>query len=62
MLGGEDTLGCWSVQVESYWRDGRKQQNIRRIARFSTVYLCVWCGSENKQRLFPYTALTDSFL
>ena len=24
-----------------------------------TVYLCVLCGSENKQRLFPYTALTD---
>jgi hypothetical protein len=24
-----------------------------------TVYLCVWCGSENKQRLFPYTTLTD---
>ena len=27
-----------------------------------TVYLCVFCGSENKQRLFPYTALTDWFL
>jgi len=27
-----------------------------------TVYLCVLCGSENKQRLFPYTALTDRFL
>ena len=24
-----------------------------------TVYLCVLCGSENKERLFPYTALTD---
>ena len=23
------------------------------------LYLCVLCGSENKQRLFPYTALTD---
>jgi hypothetical protein len=22
-----------------------------------TVYLCVLCGSENKQPLFPYTAL-----
>ena len=28
----------------------------------NTVYLCVLCGSENKQRLFPYTALTDWFL
>jgi hypothetical protein len=27
-----------------------------------TVYLCVLCGSENKQRLFHYTALTDWFL
>ena len=26
-----------------------------------TVYLCVLCGCENKQRLFPYTALTDWF-
>ena len=26
-----------------------------------TVYLCVLCGSENRQRLFPYTALTDWF-
>jgi len=26
------------------------------------VYLCVLCGSENKQRLFPYTSLTDWFL
>ena len=27
-----------------------------------TVYLCVLCGSENKQRLLSYTALTDWFL
>jgi hypothetical protein len=27
-----------------------------------TVYLCVLCGSEYKQRLFPYTLLTDWFL
>ena len=26
------------------------------------LYLCVLCGSQNKQRLFPYTALTDWFL
>jgi hypothetical protein len=24
--------------------------------------LCVLCGTQNKQRLFPYTALTDWFL
>ena len=27
-----------------------------------TVYLCVLCGYENKQRLFPYTALADWFV
>jgi len=27
-----------------------------------TVYLCVSCGSENEQQLFPYTALTDGFV
>jgi hypothetical protein len=27
-----------------------------------TEYLSVLCGSENKQPLFPYTALTDWFL
>ena len=26
-----------------------------------TVYLCVLCGSQNKQRLFPCTALTDFY-
>jgi hypothetical protein len=27
-----------------------------------TVYLCVLCGSQNKQWLFPYTTLTDWFV
>jgi len=27
-----------------------------------TVYLCELCGSQNKQRLLPYTALTDWFV
>jgi hypothetical protein len=26
------------------------------------LYLCVLCGSQKKQRLFPYTTLTDWFL
>jgi len=25
------------------------------------LYLCVLCESQNKQRLFPYTTLTDCF-
>ena len=37
-----------------------KIQQLLRSAH--TVYLCVLCGSQNKQRLFPYTALTDWFL
>jgi hypothetical protein len=34
-----------------------EQSTILRSAH--TMYLCVLCGSENKQPLFPYTALTD---
>ena len=38
------------------------QFNIQQFYVLSTLYLCVLFGSENKQRLFPYTALTDWFL
>ena len=41
---------------------GSTNFNIQQILRSAhTVYLCVLCGSENKQPLFPYTALTDWF-
>jgi len=36
--------------------------NPQILGSAHTVYLCVLCGSENKQRLFPYTALTDWFV
>jgi len=37
--------------------------NISKIVRSAhTVYLCVLCGSENKQGLLPYTALTGWFV
>ena len=36
--------------------------NTHKFYVLPTAYLCVLCGSENKQRLFPYTALTDWFL
>ena len=40
-----------------------RQFNIKRFHVLPTyLYLCVLCGSENKQRLFPYTTLTDWFL
>jgi hypothetical protein len=32
------------------------------VCSVQTVYLCVLCGAEKKQRLFPYTALTGRFL
>jgi hypothetical protein len=35
--------------------------NIQQFYVLPTVYLCVLCGYENKQRLFPYSALTDWF-
>jgi hypothetical protein len=36
----------------------QKQEHTRSA---HTLYLCVLYGSENKQRLFPYTTLTDCF-
>ena len=39
-----------------------RQFNTQILRSAHTVYLCVLCGSENKQRLFPYTALTDWFV
>jgi len=38
------------------------QFNIQQFFSDHTVYLSVLCGSENKQRLFPYTTLTDWIL
>ena len=38
------------------------QFNSAILRSAHTLYLCVLCGSENKQRLFPHTALTDWFL
>jgi hypothetical protein len=42
---------------------GNRQFNIQQFYILPTqLYLCVLCGSENKQPLFPYTALTDWFV
>jgi len=39
------------------------QVHLATILRSAhTVYLCVLCGPENKQRLFPYTTLIDWFV
>jgi hypothetical protein len=39
-----------------------RQFNTHKSHVMPTLYLCVLCGSQNKQRLFPYTALTDWFV
>jgi len=39
-----------------------RQLNIQNSTSAHTVYLCVLYGSENKERLFPNTAITDWFL
>jgi len=36
------------------------QIKIQTFSFLPTLYLCVSYGAENKERLFPYTALTDS--
>jgi len=35
--------------------------NIQKFCVQATTHLCVLCGSQKNQRLFPYTALTDCF-
>jgi len=40
-----------------------RQFNITQLYVLPTqLYLCVLCGSQNKQPLFPYTTLTDWFV
>jgi hypothetical protein len=36
--------------------------NIQKFCVLPTMHLCVLCGSQNKQRLFLYTALGNRFL
>ena len=35
--------------------------NIQKFYMLITLHLCVLCGSQNKQQLLPYTALTNWF-
>jgi len=39
-----------------------KVQHSTILRSAHTVFMCVLYGSESKQRLFPYTVLTDWFL
>jgi hypothetical protein len=54
------TNGAFCILYTFYMPPSLTFTTILRSAH--TVYLCVLCGSQNKQRLFPYTALTDWFL
>ena len=50
---------CWKPSGHYTYR----QFNIQQFyVQPTQLYLCVLCGSENKQRLFHYTTLTHWFL
>jgi len=54
--------GTWSGgNILCVWQ-WNLQWNVDSLYCDQTMYLRVLCGSENKQRLIPYTALTDWFL
>ena len=53
----------WSLYVPYSGHYMYHQFNIQELYVLPTqLYLCVLCGSQNKQPLFPYTSLTDWFL
>jgi hypothetical protein len=53
---------CIIKPFNAYWlRDAPIGLTLKNLT-MPTLYLCVLCRSENKQRLFPYTTITDCFL
>jgi hypothetical protein len=46
------------TEAESVYCEVRNGYLYINLPSAHTVYVCVLCGSENKQRLFPYTTLT----
>jgi len=62
LLKNHKFLSCDSVvgNVERYVPPGLTFTNSTFCP--TQLYLCVLRGSQNKQRLFPYTALTDWFV
>jgi hypothetical protein len=56
------TSQSWSGTHRSHHRAGQEHTCHITVLVRSRMYLCVLCGSENKQRLFPYTTLTDWFV
>jgi hypothetical protein len=73
---GQDCLAVRQLSSSSFCYQKSKRASLgtflsaillwksRKIGQKNTFTwsLCVLCGSENKQRLFPYTALTDWFV
>ena len=49
----------FTTETESVYFTVRNGSLYTILRSAHTVYLCVLCGSQNKQRLSPYTALTD---
>ena len=69
LVGKRKTKGTtprWENNINPLSPSGHYMYRQFNTHKFHVVptqlYLCVLCGSENKQRLFPYTALTDWFL
>ena len=53
----------WSLYVPHNGHYMYHQFSIQQFYVLPTqLYLCVLCGSEKKQRFFPYTTLTDWFV
>jgi len=53
---------CWLNLLNPTGHVMHHHFNIQQLYALSTLYLCVLYLSENKQRLVPLTAQTDSFL
>ena len=52
----------WSLYVPHSGHYMYHQFNIHKLYVLPTqLYLCVLCGSQNKQRLLPYTTMNDWF-
>jgi hypothetical protein len=59
VLGLQHAEAQWSLYVPHSGHYMYRQFNIQQSHVLPTqLYLCVLCGSQNKQPLFPYTALT----
>ena len=61
----DEVTGDWTDLLSRLKPTGHvmhQQFNIQQLYVLSTLHLCVLYLSENKQRLVPHTAYTDSFL